>query len=142
MMNLGNKDLVHRFYDEAFNANDLSVISQMFADDYVDHSASPGQDPGVAGVGQYITSLHQAMPDAYIRIEDLISENERVAARLILAGTHRGRLYGIEPTGRQVRIPALDIWRIEGGKIVEHWGVQDDLSLMEQLGVLRKVEMA
>ena len=76
------------------------------------------------------------IPDLQVTIEELVAEGDKVAVRRSYAGTHRGELLGISPTGKQVRIGGISIFRLAGGKIAEHWEQLDRLALMQQLGAL------
>jgi predicted ester cyclase len=69
-------------------------------------------------------------------IEDLIAEGDKVVARLTTSGTHQGVFLGLSPTGKRVMVTGIEIFRLAGGKIVEHWNTYDDLGLFQQLGVL------
>jgi predicted ester cyclase len=69
-------------------------------------------------------------------IHDQIAEGDKVVTRKVFHGTHRGELMGIPPTGREVQIEVIDIVRVEGGQIVEHWNVVDRRGLLQQLGAL------
>ena len=80
--------------------------------------------PGPARVGSP-TDLG-AFPDARIEVEDMITEGDKVTARVAMSGTHQGEFQGIAPTGIQVQVRAIDIFRIANGKIVEHWGHGDN----------------
>ena len=78
-----------------------------------------------------------SIPDFHATIEDLIAEGDKVAARMIFGGTHTGgEFMGIPPSGRPFAFSATAIFRIEGGKIVEHWGDEDALGWLQQLGAM------
>jgi predicted ester cyclase len=77
------------------------------------------------------------MPDFKTEIQELIAEGDKVVARVIMTGTHTGDFYGIPATGRRVEFTGIYIVRIADGKIVEHWGEEDSVSLLQQLGVLK-----
>src|SRR5215216_3844008 len=68
----------------------------------------------------------ESFPDLSITVEDVMAEGDRVAARVVMRGTHRGEFQGIAPTGKRVEVKAIDMFRISNGKIVEHWGHADD----------------
>jgi predicted ester cyclase len=80
--------------------------------------------------------MHEAFPDIHFTIEDQIAEGDRVVTRWTARATHTGPFQGMPPTGRQVRMAATDVDRIANGKVVECWSQMDDLSLMQQLGVV------
>jgi len=65
----------------------------------------------------------------------IIAEEDKVVSRFTFQGTHTGEFMGIAPTGREVTVMQISIDRIADGKIVEHWGLVDQLSLLQQLGV-------
>jgi predicted ester cyclase len=66
----------------------------------------------------------------------MIAEGDKVMTRLSAYGTQTGELFGIPPTGKQIRMTAIAVHRIANGKIVEHWSELDNLGLMQQLGVV------
>src|SRR5439155_22952243 len=89
----------------------------------------------VAGAKQVFSFYRAAFPDLQVNAEDLIAEGDRVVARWSSSGTHKGDFMGIPPTGKQVQITGIDLFRFSGGKIAEHWGVFDQLWMLQQLGV-------
>ena len=68
----------------------------------------------------------EAFPDLSVAVEDLMAEGDRVAARVTMRGTHRGEFQRIAPTGKRVEVSAIDMFRISGSKLVEHWGHADE----------------
>ena len=80
------------------------------------------------------------MPDYHTTIEDLIAEGNKVVARVTLTGTHTGDFYGIPPTGKRINLSAIYIVRIQDGKIVEHWGEENGVTVLRQLGFKIKLE--
>jgi steroid delta-isomerase-like uncharacterized protein len=134
-----NEAITRRAY-EAINQKNLDALDQMVASDIIDHDPGPGQGPGLEGVKQYFSSLHTAFPDVQMNIDDMIAEGDKVVARVNMSGTHQGEFMGNDPTGNRVTITGIDILRIADGKIVERWGKFDDLSMMQQLGVISEPE--
>ena len=130
-----NKAIARRFYAEVWNKGNLDVADELLAADFVDHAAPPGFAPGVAGAKQVFSFYRAAFPDLQVNAEDLIAEGDRVVARWSSSGTHKGDFMGIPPTGKQVQITGIDLFRFSGGKIAEHWGVFDQLGMLQQLGV-------
>ena len=78
-------------------------------------------------------ALRNAFPDISLSIDDVVAEDDRVAFRGTLRGTHRGEFLGIAATGREVVVTIVDIARIEDGRIIEHWGGPDLFDLNRQL---------
>ena len=131
-----NKALLHRIFDE-WNKHNLAGIDELCAPDYVAHGAlPPGFSPDRASLGQLRIALWTAFPDMHIVVEDLIAEGDKVAARVTLRGTHQGDFMGIPPTGKQVRVPGIEIDRIEDDKFVETRANLDVLGFLQQLGAI------
>jgi uncharacterized protein (TIGR02246 family)/steroid delta-isomerase-like uncharacterized protein len=129
-----NKTLARRYWDEVINQRKVAVIDEIFAADYVQHHV--GIPPGIAGIKQFVEGAMVAFPDQHATIEDIRTDGDRVITRTTIRATHSGPFRGIPPTGRTVVIEVIDIWRVENGKLQEHWGIFDNLSFMRQLGAI------
>jgi len=130
-----NKALVRRFEEEVWNQRNPSLVGEFFAASHVFRAAgSPPLDR--EGHRQMIAHFQNAFPDGQNTADDLIAEGDKVAHRWTYRGTHLGEFQGIPPTGRQVTLTGISIWRFEEGKIVESWHELDTLGLMQQLGVV------
>ncbi len=131
-----NKATNRRFYEEVINQKRLAVVDEVAGANYVSHSFPPGLPPGREGLKAFISAFHAAFPDGHLSIDHMIAAGDTVATRLTFRGTHMGDFMGIPPTGKKVTVPALDMARYADGKLVEHWGGPDQMSLMQQLGVI------
>lgn len=131
-----NKALRRRFDEAVWERRDLAAVDAFFAPDFVDHAAIAGFAPGREGVKQRHAALFAAFPDCRLTIEDMVAEGDRVATRFAIRGTHRGEFFGIPPTDRPVTVTGIDVVRMAGGKIVEHWINFDHLGLLRQLGAI------
>ena len=131
-----NKNIVRR-YQEIYNRNDLDALSEVLAEDLRTPKIMPGVKPGLEGAKQVHATSLIGMPDWHTRIDDLIAEGDKVVARITMTGTHTGDFWGIPATGKRVEFTGIYIVRIAEGKIVEHWGEEDGVSLLQQLGVLK-----
>ena len=127
-----NKAVVRRFVEEVFNQGNLAAVDQFLAADYRDANALPGQEPGCEGAKWAFTLYRTVFPDLRYTIEEMIAEDNTVVTRVTFRATHQGAFLGVPRTNRQVRVPAVHITRLEGGRIREHWSVMDDLGLMQQ----------
>jgi predicted ester cyclase len=78
------------------------------------------------------TMLRTAFPDLHFTIEELVAEGNIVAGRLTMSGTRDGPLMGMSPTEHSLRQDHMHFARFRDGKAVEHWGVRDDLGMMQQ----------
>jgi predicted ester cyclase len=131
-----NKAMVRRFVDEVMNQGKVDVIDELVATDYVEHQTPPGAPATRDGLKQMMTSLHQAFPDLHVTLDDTISEGDKVVMRTTTHGTQKGEFMGIAPTNKEMTMTGIDIVRFQGGKAVEHWGNEDDLGMMQQLGAI------
>ena len=118
---------------EIFSRGDLDALDQVIDRNFVDHHPQPDQGPGLEGLRQTIGSLREAFPDIQWAPEEAIAEGDKVAVRMTISGTHRGAYKRIPATGQHISIPMIDIVRIADGKVVERWGVEDQLALLQQL---------
>jgi len=132
-----NKAIARRWIDEIWSEGNMATIDELFATDFIFHYPSPGVEPNLEGYKQWVTMGGNAFPGTYT-IEDMIAEGDKVMVRWNFSGTHKGEFMGVAPTGKQVTMTGISISRIVGGKIVEEWGVNDDLGLMQQLGVISR----
>lgn len=131
-----NRALGHRWEEIWNHDKDLSVIDEIVDANFVSHSAPPELSLGRQGVRQWATLFRKAFPGLTARADDVIVEGDKVVERFTGSGTHRGEFFGIPPTGKRFTVTGINIFRIENGKIVEHWGNEDALGMMQQLGVI------
>ena len=131
-----NKAIARRLFGEGINEGNLSVADELVAPDFINHNPARGATPDREGLKQYVTMLRSAFPDLHGTIEDQIAEGDKVVLRMTFRGTHRGKLMGIPPTGKELAVIAIGIFRFAGGKIVERWAITDELGMMQQLGVI------
>jgi steroid delta-isomerase-like uncharacterized protein len=130
-----NKQLVRR-YQEIYNDNNLEALSEVLADDLLTPRIMPGVPPGLEGAKAAHRIMLLGFPDYHTVIEELIAEKDKVAARIAMTGTHTGDFMGTPATGIHVEFSGMYFVRIKEGKIVEHWGEEDAMSLLTQLGAM------
>jgi len=131
-----NKALARRVLEEAANQRKLELIDELLAPDYVLHDPANPMVQDRETFKQFLNGHYVAFPDIQWTIEDVVAEGDRVVVRWILTGTHQGPLMGIPPTGKQVSMWGISIYRIAEGKVAEEWAVADVMGLMQQLGVI------
>jgi predicted ester cyclase len=127
-----NETIARRYYEEVWDRGNLAVIDQLVAPSISLNSWSPGLE----GLKQVITSTRTSFPDLHYTLEDIIAAADKIVVRFTFRGTHRGEYRGIAPTGKEVTYTGIGIWRIAGGKLVEHWSNIDLLGLLQQLGAI------
>ena len=133
---MDNNASIRRLYD-LINAGDLDGVGRQFADDFIEREELPGLPPTKAGVIQFFQMLFAAFPDFRMDVEDVIASGDKAAVRVRMTGTHKGEFQGIPATGKSVAVNVIDIIRFsDDGLAREHWGVLDQLSLLQQLGAI------
>jgi len=130
-----NKAIIRR-YRQAHEQNDMAALDEIVAADIITHSQIPNVPPGREGGKMVHQGSLAAFPDGKTTTNDLIAEGDKVVERFTLVGTHKGDFMGIPATGKQVKVTGMSIFRIANGKIVEHWGENDVIGVMVQLGLM------
>ena len=127
-----NKELVRRFVREVFEAGRVESVDALVTSDFVSTSFGITED-GAARLRAATERMHGMLTDVSFRVDDLIAEGDRVAARLTARGTPTGPFLGTEPTGRSYEIGEIHVFRIADGRIAEHWHQFDGLGAAKQL---------
>lgn len=144
-----NIHLIQRFWQTSEKGN-IDEMAAFWAPDAINHGGQAEQaqrrpPTGPVGLKRVFKSLLTAFPDRKYAIEDLIATDDKVVCRLTVSGTHQGvpeipveggMLMTVPPTGKAYTVQQIHIFRVENGKIAEHWAVRDDLGMMHQLGVV------
>jgi steroid delta-isomerase-like uncharacterized protein len=130
-----NKTLVRRLMEEDISQG-LPIAEEIIHPDFFDHTNPPGMQEGIEGHKAIVALFRTVFPDLEWRIDDLIAEDDKVVARTTMTGTQEGEFFGLPPSGKRVSMVGVHVMRIKDGKIVEHWGSNDDLGLMRQLGAI------
>jgi steroid delta-isomerase-like uncharacterized protein len=129
-----NKAVVRRFF-AALDDQDVDTVGDMLASDYRLHfDGNPVMDRG-AGIG-FFSAFIAAFPDISHQVQDQLAEGDLVATRILVRGTHQKEMMGIPATGKEIAISAINMVRVDDGKIAEHWVNSDSLGMMMQLGVV------
>lgn len=136
MITQSNEALVRGFIEEVFNNRNLAAIADYLSPNEVDHTLPPGMPTDRAGTTQGISMFLRAFPDLRITIDELVAEGDKVVIRYTSRGTQRGPFMVIPPTGREVAVSSYLTARIADGKIVELWGLDDQLGMLQQTGVI------
>lgn len=129
-----NGDVFRRVIEEGFNRGNFDAWDDCFPPLYTEHQY--GLPATLAGFKQAIAGLRRAVPDLELTIDELITNGDKVWARMTARGTNHGPFLGHPPTGKPFTITVMDVCRFEQGKIVEHWGVPDRFALLQQIGLL------
>jgi steroid delta-isomerase-like uncharacterized protein len=131
-----NKKLVETLCKTVFQRHDFSKLDEIMRDDYIQHN--PDTPQGKAGFKQFFEQMFKAMPDWSYTIKKIVAEGDTVMMYSTTTATHSGEWLGNPPTGNKLNFDVVDIFRIEDGKIAEHWDVADTLKLFTQVGKVKQ----
>lgn len=134
MSNETNIAIVRRYFAQVLNQGRHDLVDEFLSEDVELHGS--GLTQGLGAIKGWLTVFAGAFPDQHTEIEDVIAGEDRVVVRTTLKATHQGEMQGIPATGNAVHLPAITIFRLDNGKIVEGWLATDNLSMMQQLGVI------
>jgi predicted ester cyclase len=126
-MTVENKAIARMVY-ETISTGDFDRAEEIVDASAPDNELLSGDPPAklIDTFKETFSEAREGFPDLTIAVEDVMAEGDRVTASVTMRGTHSGQFQGIAPTGKRVEVKAIDMFRIEGGKIVEHWGHADD----------------
>lgn len=136
-----NKAALRRFTEEVWNQGQVAVVDELCAPDFILHVPPYGDDL-TADLKQWVTGAHNAFSDFHVTTEDMIAEGEQVVVRWTMNGTNTGdflnplTMMPIPPAGKHVTMMGIYIFRFAGGKFVEGWHYQDNLGMLQQLGLI------
>jgi steroid delta-isomerase-like uncharacterized protein len=134
-----NKTIARRYFEDFWNTGNTAVIAELVAADAVGHV------PGVTVQGrdalqQRLSALYTMYSEPHFTVEDQIAEGDKVAVRWTFRGRHSGTFMGVAPSGQEVMVTGMNLFRLASGRIAEIWLNGDDLGELQQLGVLPATE--
>ncbi len=129
------KSIVRRVLDEAFNQGNLTIVDELVAPDGISHHSSWGTPANRTGLKQLIAMFRTACPDLSCKVEDEITQDNKVAAHWKMRGTHTGPFLGNPPTSKPIVVQGLIYVCIENDQITESWLMIDQMSVLQQLGL-------
>jgi steroid delta-isomerase-like uncharacterized protein len=128
--------LVFEKFMAALNGKDMSAMESLIDDDFVDNDAMPGMPPGKAGMVGMMQMFVDAFSDLHVVVDQYVSEGDLVVGVMTTSGTQSGEFMGMPPSGKKFSIREIHVAKIVNGKLIEHWGLGNDMSMMQQLGAI------
>jgi steroid delta-isomerase-like uncharacterized protein len=120
----------------------INTANEHLAEELIGTDATfyvPGQPEPMQGPNGYLTiigMMRSGFPDIQWSLQDKVVEDNKVAARFIMTGTHNGNFFGVPPTGKAIKVQAVNFYRFSNGQIVEEYGQPDMLGLLQQIGAV------
>lgn len=132
--------MVRRYLEEVIHQGNVAAIDESIATNHAfTWPGGPTPMCGPEGFKHLLLIYASAFPDLHWTTEEVTAQGETVVARLQARGTHRREVMGMPPTGKQATWTETHIFRVAGGKLVEHWTNLDQVSMLQHLGVLPRV---
>lgn len=135
---LSSNILAARRYAAFWNTGEERFAEEALAADFTDRTLPPGRPQGKQGPLKASKMFRAAVPDLTVEIEDLVAAHDRVAVHLRFRGHFTGLFGSTKGTGQEVDFQAFDLYRIQDGKIVDNWHLEDTLTFLQQIGIVGK----
>jgi predicted ester cyclase len=119
---------------EMFGNARLELVDELTTPDVIDHGAPPNGTRGREALKDTIRWIHSGIDDVAYDVKDAFASDDKVVIRCTARGTNAREWMGRQPTGKSFAVEHIHIYRLEGDRIAEHWGVRDDLGMLRQLG--------
>lgn len=131
-----NERIARRVPEDIATRGDLDMVEEVFATDAVERGPFGQEVHGADAIKEALQQYRNAFPDFSATVEDAVTQDDIVAMRVTLRGTHEGEFMGMEPTNKSFEIQNMVFTRVEDGKIAERWVQPDTLGMLQQLGVV------
>ena len=135
MTSASHKALVLAYYQHVVAEGRLEEIPNDIGESSVDHNSPNDASTGPLAVEAHLRAIRTTFPDFTLRTHEAIAEGDWVALRVTAEGTHLGEWLGIKPSGKRIALRGINVERVSGGHLVEHWGEADTVGMLVQIGV-------
>jgi len=132
-----NKRVVEGFLADVLNGHHGGNVKHWWTPDGQFHGGTLGTTTGRDNVTALLTAVVTAIPDLHAAQKDIIADGDRVVVRLVVTGTHKGDLIGVPASNRPVSWDAVDVYRLENGKIAEEWAAEDLTAFLADTGTYK-----
>lgn len=127
-MEQNNIETVSQFIEAFWNQSELDSVDRFLSDDYQELSYQSKE-----GLKKFAATILEAFPDKQYTVEEIIGQGNKVLVRMTVKGTHEGMFFGTAPTGNTIDVTLYRQYRVEGGKIAEHRGWIDMVTMWSQI---------
>ncbi|MDB5366279.1 MAG: putative lipoprotein [Rhodospirillales bacterium] len=127
---------VRAFY-EFWNTGDEAALKQAIADNFTDHTLPPGRPQGAEGPAFASQHFRAAVPDLGVTVEKMIVAGDYVTVHMKFTGHFTGRFGQTQGKGQPIAFIATDLVKVENGRITDNWHIEDNLTLLQQMGVAK-----
>jgi steroid delta-isomerase-like uncharacterized protein len=131
-----DKAAMMNFYDNVMNKHNVAYFDTCVAADFVEHCAEPGTPPTRDGDKKVWADFFTGYPDYSIKVNFMVADSMYVVTHYTMTGTNTGAIMGMPATGKKIDVDGVDIVRFVNGKAVEHWGYNEEMKMMTQMGMM------
>jgi len=131
-----NQQVIRDFTRIFKNEHNVDGVDHLFdTKNFVHHFRTPVSG-GFEGLKQIGHMMNGAFPDVVVKEEDMVASGDRVVERSSATATHKGSMMGEKPTNKRVAWSEIHIYRLQDGRVKEHWAEISTMELLQQIGVL------
>jgi len=128
-----NKEIIRQLYIEASVKKQRQITDKAPGNNFTQYTVS-AKPSSLKTFHNFFTAVNAAFPDYELYIDNLIARGDRVMARYTISGTHKGDFMGVAPTNQRMSISGIDVFRLDKGKVVQHWDAAHQMSALPQFG--------
>lgn len=130
--------LAARTYYTFWDTGDPRYAQKVLSYDFVDLNLPDGRPQGPEGPIMASKQFRQAIPDLSVSVEEMFIVGDRAIGRLRFRGHFTGKFNGVTGTGQAIDFAAVDIYQIKEGMITSNWHMEDNLTLLQQMGIVER----
>jgi predicted ester cyclase len=127
---------VRAFYD-FWNTGDEAFLKQAIAEKFTDRTLPPGRPQGPEGPAFASRHFRAAVPDLMVTVEKMIVAGDYVTVHMRFSGHFTGSFGQTQGKGQAIAFIATDLVKVENGRITDNWHIEDNLTLLQQMGVAK-----
>lgn len=120
-----------------WNTGETKYLDAVISSHFIDNTLPESRPQGPEGIREASANFRKSIPDLHCSIEELLIVGDKITARLVFTGTSEGEFMGQQPTGKPIKFIAIDVLHIQKGKLIEDWHLEDNLTLLKQLNIIK-----
>jgi ketosteroid isomerase-like protein len=134
-----NKAIICRINEEFINKGNAAILDELYSPELLRKRRGLEWIVSIYEGQRGFENLYEAFPDYHSQIEEQTGEGDFVVTRCTITGTHTGDFFGIAPTGKRISMNQVVYYRLHAGKVIEIWGINDELGLLHQLDLVDRI---
>lgn len=135
--------LIEKIYS-AFETGDADALDNYLDENIVEHTPDPNVPQGKKGIEYFKEQLRiydDAFPNGSFNIQEIFVKGDKAIAWVSVKAKNTGEFNGMPPTNKEVKMDFCEMFKFKNNKVTDHWQVADNLSFMQQLGIISEKEL-